>query len=335
MIASATAQRSCELVVLIPDGAAEPGTSTSLSRAATPHLDALTARQGVGALRVIPPGWHPGTETGVARLLGLALTVPPSRGWLDAAALGLDVPARCAAWRLDVNGGGADRTRIEDRFKALTGTSEVAVAAIDKRRHVLIGPARWGDAAAGHDQPMPPSWRLRLAPIAAEFQVGLHAWGTAARPQLAASTDLAVRPASGAVHGLARLAGCEVLPGRPTALERILAGGARTVVVHDAAPDEAAHARDIDAKIAALERFDTEVVGPAVSAALAVGARVVVAPDHGCDPATGRHTSEPVPATWPGAPGHGRLTEHAVQGLAPTEMETMFAASVGDREFVA
>jgi 2,3-bisphosphoglycerate-independent phosphoglycerate mutase len=75
---------------------------------------------------------------------------------------------------------------------------------------------------------------------------------------------------------------------------------ARRVVVHVGAPDEAAHARDADAKVAAIERADRELLAPLADAVRAAGGTLRVCPDHGCDPRTGRHDADPVPClTWP------------------------------------
>lgn len=122
----------------------------------------------------------------------------------------------------------------------------------------------------------------------------------------------------GAAAGIARLLGCRLVAGPPAHGAEVVAaapdGG--VVVVHDARPDTAAHARAADAKIAALERFDREVVGP-VARALdrRPGALLVVIPDHGCDPATGAHTAAPVPAlVW--QPGARRATRRDSRGGA-------------------
>ncbi|MDO8189333.1 hypothetical protein Q5424_25115 [Conexibacter sp. JD483] len=92
----------------------------------------------------------------------------------------------------------------------------------------------------------------------------------------------------------------------PASVERI--------VVHVGAPDEAAHEHDAAAKIAAIEAADRDLIAP-LAAALRARAGAVgspldgtasrpvdtlrVCPDHGCDPADGRHDATPVPCvTW-------------------------------------
>ncbi len=69
------------------------------------------------------------------------------------------------------------------------------------------------------------------------------------------------------------------------------------VYVHVEAPDEASHMGDIEEKVRALERFDSEVVGPVVACLEGSGAdfRVLVCPDHPTFIATRTHDSSPVP----------------------------------------
>jgi 2,3-bisphosphoglycerate-independent phosphoglycerate mutase len=122
--------------------------------------------------------------------------------------------------------------------------------------------------------------------------------------------------ARGAAVGIAQLMGARtVVPrgatGRPgtdlaakaaAALEALDSDSTRRVVVHVGAPDEAAHERDVEAKVAAIEAADAQLLGPLASALRArceqpgAGAATLqVCPDHGCDPATGRHDDAPVP----------------------------------------
>ncbi|MEX1176894.1 MAG: hypothetical protein WEB09_00400 [Nitriliruptor sp.] len=306
------------LVVLVPDGAAEPGVITSLQRARTPHLDGLCAEQGVGRLTTIPDGWHPGTEVGVARLAGIATSAPPGRGWLEAAALDVEVSPGRAAWRLDLTAGEVPPGRLTAALRE--HADDVQVHDLPGRRHLLVGPAAWGDAATGHDRPVPDSWRERLTQVEHASEASLHVWGLAARPTLPAHPSLAVLPGSSVVRGMARLIGAAILDSLDAALDAITRGAYATVLIHDAGPDEAAHARDRHAKVDAIERFDAAVVRPVLAVAASAGAAVLVAPDHGCDPATGGHTPEPVPATWPGAPGDGRrLTEAATTQVCATD----------------
>ncbi len=98
-------------------------------------------------------------------------------------------------------------------------------------------------------------------------------------------------------------------------------------MVHVGAPDEAAHARDPAAKVAALERIDAELVGPLADAVAAAGGRLRICPDHGCDPASGEHDGAPVPVLdWPGDGPRGRLTERAAATLPVRELEPLLEA---------
>ncbi len=86
--------------------------------------------------------------------------------------------------------------------------------------------------------------------------------------------------------------------------------------MHVPDPDDAAHARDRAGKVAALERVDALAGRLAAQADL-----LVVCPDHGCDPATGAHTADPVPAlVWrPGGTGApAGYSERAVAALPVT-----------------
>ena len=94
------------------------------------------------------------------------------------------------------------------------------------------------------------------------------------------------------------------------------------MIVHVGAPDEAAHARDAAAKVAALERIDAELIGPLAAAVAAGGGTLRICPDHGCDPATGQHDGAPVPVLdWPGDGPRGRLTERTTAKLPVRELE--------------
>jgi len=84
------------------------------------------------------------------------------------------------------------------------------------------------------------------------------------------------------------------------------------VVAHVEAPDEAAHAGDIDAKVTAIERIDAEFLGRLRGRA-GSGLRVLVQPDHPTPIATRTHSPEPVPfLLWGDGIGHNggaRFTE--------------------------
>jgi len=71
------------------------------------------------------------------------------------------------------------------------------------------------------------------------------------------------------------------------------------VIIHVEAPDEAGHAGDADAKVAAIEAIDREVVSRARAAAARFsrdgGVRILAMPDHPTPVATKTHAREPVP----------------------------------------
>ncbi|MGD0455041.1 MAG: hypothetical protein ABSB69_15730, partial [Solirubrobacteraceae bacterium] len=183
----------------------------------------------------------------------------------------------------------------------------------------------------------------------------LFAWPSGVIPQRVLDEDTVVIGARGAAVGIARLMGAHTIvppgatgrPGTNLAAKAAAAlaaigdsdsggrrvagggrtritgnGGARRIVVHVGAPDEAAHERDADAKVAAIEAADALLLAPLADALRARGGTLRVCPDHGCDPATGEHVDAPVPCLdWPaadatagradGLPTAGRLTERA------------------------
>lgn len=67
--------------------------------------------------------------------------------------------------------------------------------------------------------------------------------------------------------------------------------------VHLEAPDEAGHQGDIAKKVAAIEMFDTRIVGPMLAGLEKLGQphRVLISPDHPTPIAKKSHTAEPVP----------------------------------------
>jgi 2,3-bisphosphoglycerate-independent phosphoglycerate mutase len=250
-------------VLVILDGASEPargGEPTSLERAHTPALDGGE----LSWVEHLPAGLPVGSETAIAALLGWVPEGPVDRGAIEAAARGIELAPGERAWRVDLLG----------RHKLL-----------------LVG--------------TPPLPQLEAD--------GLKVWPSGAVPPhgiLDSSTVVIGAP--GAATGLARLLGAKVVvppgaTGRPNsdlgakrraALDAI-GGGAERIVVHVGGPDEAAHDRDRDAKVASLEAADRELVGPLVDAVLALGGKLRACPDHGCDPATGEHVGGPVPClTW-------------------------------------
>lgn len=144
---------------------------------------------------------------------------------------------------------------------------------------------------------------------------------------------VAVVAEGGAPLGIARLLGCEVVQAEPAAaVERVAADGDGDVV-HDPSPDDAAHAGDAPGKVAALERFDAQVVGPVAEVLRRRGGRMIVAADHGCDPATGRHDAAPVPlvlwtANSPDGGCRPRWTERDAQHLGAVPAHLLLRESL-------
>jgi 2,3-bisphosphoglycerate-independent phosphoglycerate mutase len=316
-------------VLIIPDGAAEPAGDepTSLERARMPALAALCRGGAVSRVRTIPPGLPAGSEVGVPALLGWVPGSAVDRGALEAAAAGVP-PGPCErAWRCDVLAPDGSRASEEEAAAA-------AVALAGRLRGHRVVPLR------GH--------RLlvygRLRPAAAALGPGLALWPEGVVPPRILGPETVVIAAPGAAAGCARLMGATVvtpdgatggldsdLVAKAEAALAAIASGAARVAVHVGAPDEAAHARDAAAKVAALERVDRELIAPLAAAVARAGGRIAVCPDHGCDPADGRHDAAPVPAVLAGAgvapAGPGAFSERAVAGLP--EEAPAWAAALG------
>lgn len=305
--------------LVILDGASEPPgpVPTSLERARTPVLDGLAAEGVVTRLRTVPAGLPAGSETAIPALLGWTPGAPVDRGALEAAARDIAVPDGERAWRVDVLDDGGGRA----------GEAEAVVAAAELARRAPRHSVRH---LSGH--------RLLVCgatpPPAAP---GLRTWPPGAVPPPVLDPSTIVVAAPGAAAGAARLMGARVvvpdgatggtdtdMAAKATDAAAAIAAGASRVVVHVGAPDEAAHGRDADAKVAAIERADRELVAPVAEAVRAAGGRLRVCPDHGCDPRTGEHDGSPVPClVWgagtgaaAGAGGRTRLTERAPREAA-------------------
>jgi 2,3-bisphosphoglycerate-independent phosphoglycerate mutase len=293
-------------VLVIPDGAAQPprtGIPTAFEAARTPVLDALAAVGTVVRVAATPPGLPAGSETGISALLGAPPQCRVGRGWVDAAAYGVEVPYGMTPWRADLVYRSGRR------------------ASIRQARDVCVHLGRAAHAVSGH----------RLVLLAAEQPanrrlLGLHVrvWPGGAVPAGEVPVETVVVCARGAAAGCARLLGARVavppgatgdvdadLHAKAQAAVAALADGAGRVVVHVGAPDEAAHRRQPEAVIEALQRLDAELLAPLRDAVAALGGRLAVCPDHGTDPVSGRHDPAPVPAVvW----GDG------VERAGPTEL---------------
>jgi 2,3-bisphosphoglycerate-independent phosphoglycerate mutase len=114
------------------------------------------------------------------------------------------------------------------------------------------------------------------------------------------------------VRGIGQLAGWDVIdvPGATGYVDTDFAAKGRyaidaltrldLVLVHVEAPDEASHEGDVKAKIRAIERIDSDIVGPVMSRAdMNGGIRVLIVPDHVTCVEDGKHKRGAVPfAMW-------------------------------------
>jgi 2,3-bisphosphoglycerate-independent phosphoglycerate mutase len=309
-------------VLVIPDGAAQPprnGTPTALEAAHTPVLDALCAGGAVVRVATTPSGLPAGSETGISSLLGVAPQQRVGRGWVDAAAYGIDVPSGTLPWRADLLYRSGKRASIRQARDVCVHLGP-GTHAVSGHRLLLLAPER------------PPDRRL----------LGLHVrvWPQGTPPQGRVPVQTAVICARGAAAGCAHLLGAQVVtpPGatgdldtdlraKAQAAVAALACGVPRVVVHVGAPDECAHRREVEAVVGCLERLDAELLAPLRDAVSALEGRLAVCPDHGTDPHTGRHDPAPVPGVAWGegviCEGPDVLSERAVQAgpvRAPDEL---------------
>lgn len=312
---------------MILDGAPEPlqPWPTSLELAVTPAIDALCAAGETGLLATTPPGFAPGSETGVAFLLGALPSAPIGRGGVEAAAAGAEVPDGCDAWRLDLrheDGRRATGHEVRMRWPLLRANLPwFRIVPLGGHRVLAIGARRPALRCCGG--------------------LDVTVWPDGALPDRALDGSTTMVCGPGAAGGIARLAGASVcvpdgatgdvdsdLDAKAAAALLALERG-DDVVVHVGGADEAAHRGERDAKRAAIEAADARLVGPLRSAARRAGATLAVTSDHGTCPWTGRHDDAPVPfvVAGPGVPARGarRLSERALTG-APVAVSPWPAA---------
>lgn len=327
-----------ELLVIL-DGASEPpreGVPTSLERAVTPALDALCAEGSLTRLRTVAPWLEAGSEHAIPALLGWTPPAPVDRGMVEAAAREIAVGEGERAWRIDVRAA-ADGARAN----AADALPSLAVALPSHTLHLLGGHRLLAVGAP----PLPPcsdlddvarrrrpddltlhAWPEDLRPVWPE-DLRLHPWPEGIVPPRLLDAGTVMIAAPGAAAGLARLLGARVTTpagatGRPgsdlaakaAAALAALSDGAERIVVHVGAPDEAAHELDATAKIAAIEAADRDLIAPLAAALRTRRAGILrICPDHGCNPADGRHDPAPVPCvTWsaPSAPRSAQAAPH-------------------------
>jgi 2,3-bisphosphoglycerate-independent phosphoglycerate mutase len=138
-------------------------------------------------------------------------------------------------------------------------------------------------------------------------------WGQGTRPTLPLFRDKfavegSIISAVDLVNGIGRIAGLEVIdvPGATGYYDTNYLGKAEYalkslktkdfVYIHIEAPDEAGHAGDVKAKVAAIEKIDREIVGTILNHyGEHDDVRVLVLPDHPTPVKLRTHTDEPVP----------------------------------------
>ena len=219
-------------VVCVPDGCSdepcdELGGRTPLEVAHMPNLARLAARAEVGRAAVIPAGFAPGSDVGNMSILGYdPAEFHTGRAPIEAASLGLKLPADRIAYRCNLSTLGADGTMVD--FAGGHPTTEQAtevIAALDAElgrgnpdsviefhpgvqyRHIMVAPADWvnADCVPPHDltgqqaiwPTGPDAAKVRAvmeasAPIVARFggaanQVWL--WGQGFQPTMTSFAD--------------------------------------------------------------------------------------------------------------------------------------------------
>jgi 2,3-bisphosphoglycerate-independent phosphoglycerate mutase len=238
-------------------------------------------------------------------------------------------------------------------------------------RHLCVVPADLGDAECvpPHDltgrpavMPAGPAAPKLTALMdasketvrAAAREVGSDAtqiwlWGQGVRPSMPPfaqkyGVDGRLSSAVDLVRGLGVLTGLEVVdvPGATAGFDNDYAAQRDACLhsladrdfflLHVEATDEAGHQGDVAEKVAALERWDADIIAPLADALDGEAWRLLLMPDHATPCVLKTHTADPVPyllfdATAPG-PG-GEYTEAAVAGtdavVAHTLMERLLA----------
>ncbi len=174
-------------------------------------------------------------------------------------------------------------------------------------------------------------------------------WGQGTRPQLPPFADRygvegRLSSAVDLVRGLGVLSGIEVVdvPGatagfdndyvaqREAALDSL--ADRDFFLLHVEATDEAGHQGSVREKVASLERWDADIIGPLVAALGDTPHRILLLPDHATPCALGTHTSVPVPylladSSAPGAGGD--YSERGVAGRVPVAAHGLMARLIG------
>ena len=124
------------------------------------------------------------------------------------------------------------------------------------------------------------------------------------------------------VHDLATATGwydTDYAGKRDLALDTLRAG-TDLFVIHVEATDEAGHAGDTAEKVRALERWDSEILGPLVEGLDDMGPwRLLLLPDHATPLALRTHTPDPVPYLLVDSASDGPGGEYSEAGVAGSE----------------
>jgi 2,3-bisphosphoglycerate-independent phosphoglycerate mutase len=201
-------------------------------------------------------------------------------------------------------------------------------------RHLCVVPSDWADAecvpphdltgqaavwpsgpAAGKVRALMDASRpvvTAAAAAVASQATQIWLWGQGRRPALPSFADHfgtsgRLSSAVDLVRGLGVLIGLDVVdvPGATAGFDNDY-GAQRDAclasladrdlfLLHVEATDEAGHQGAVGEKVAALERWDAEIIGPLVAALEGEPYRILLLPDHATPCALKTHTSEPVP----------------------------------------
>jgi 2,3-bisphosphoglycerate-independent phosphoglycerate mutase len=166
-------------------------------------------------------------------------------------------------------------------------------------------------------------------------------WGQGQRPALEPFAERygrsgAVITAVDLLRGIGRLLGWQVIevPGATGYTDTDYAAKGRyaisalkdvdLIVVHVEATDEASHEGDVEAKVAALERIDADIVGPVHAYLQSLGDyRILVSPDHPTFLRTKTHSHGYVPFTFCGrdvAPDASQTYDEATAAAGELEL---------------
>jgi 2,3-bisphosphoglycerate-independent phosphoglycerate mutase len=174
-------------------------------------------------------------------------------------------------------------------------------------------------------------------------------WGQGVRPALPRFEDRfgvtgRLSSAVDLVRGLGVLTGLEVVdvPGATAGFDNDYAAQRDACLesladrdlflLHVEATDEAGHAGDPAEKVAALERWDADIIGPLVEALGDQPYRILLMPDHSTPCALRTHTSDPVPYllfdSTADSPG-GEYTESGVADCEAVVAHELMARLLG------